>query len=221
MSASETEEGLGAVARYTQSACRLCRREGLKLFLKGNRCFTEKCAMERRAFPPGQHGQGRRIKQSEYGTQLREKQKVKRIYGLMERQFRNTFQKAERAKGITGWNLLLMLERRLDTMVHRIGFATTHSEARQLVRHGHILVNGKRVNIPSYQVKVGDQISVRETSRTIGQITHAMESASERGLPGWVELQKNAFTGVFRNLPSREELTMPIQEQLIVELYSK
>jgi len=177
--------------------------------------------MERRAFPPGQHGQGRRIKQSEYGTQLREKQKVKRIYGLMESQFRTTFGRAERAKGITGWNLLLMLERRLDTMAYRMGFATTRAEARQLIRHGHITVNGKRVNIPSYEVTVGDQVAIRESSRKIDRITQAMESASEKGLPGWIELQKEAFTGVLRNLPSREELTMPIQEQLIVELYSK
>lgn len=161
------------------------------------------------------------MKQSEYGTQLREKQKVKRIYGLMERQFRNTFEKAERTKGITGWNLLLMLERRLDTMVYRMGFATTRSEARQLIRHGHIMVNGHRVNIGSYAVEVGDQISIRETSRQIDRITQSMESATQKGLPGWVELRKDAYTGVLRNLPSREELTMPIQEQLIVELYSK
>ena len=208
------------MARYLDSACRICRREGLKLFLKGQRCYTEKCAMERRPYAPGQHGQ-RRSKLSEYGAQLREKQKVKRLYGLLERQFRGTFREAARTKGITGETLLLSLERRLDNMVHRLGFARSRAEARQLVLHGHFLVNGRKVRIPSYGVDAGDEIAVKEKSRQIPAIIESMEAIDRRGLPAWLELHKDEFRGKVRNLPSREELTLPMQEQLIVELYSK
>lgn len=208
------------MARYLDSACRICRREGLKLFLKGQRCYTEKCAIERRQYAPGQHGQ-RRSKPSEYGTQLREKQKVRRLYGLLERQFRCTFQSASRSKGITGENLLQMLERRLDNMVYRLGFASSRPEARQFVLHGHFLVNGKKVTIPSYQVNQGDQILLREKSRQIPQILESLEAVDRRGLPSWLELNKEGFIGRIKALPVREELTLPMQEQLIVELYSK
>lgn len=208
------------MARYLDSACRICRREGLKLFLKGQRCYTEKCAIERRQYAPGQHGQ-RRSKPSEYGTQLREKQKVRRLYGLLERQFRCTFQSASRSKGITGENLLQMLERRLDNMVYRLGFASSRPEARQFVLHGHFLVNGKKVTIPSYQVNQGDQILLREKSRQIPQILESLEAVDRRGLPSWLELNKEGFIGRVKALPVREELTLPMQEQLIVELYSK
>ncbi len=208
------------MARYNDSVCKLCRREGLKLFLKGDRCYTEKCAIERRAYAPGQHGQAR-SKSSEYGTQLREKQKVKRLYGLLEKQFRLSFQKADRTKGVTGENLLFGLESRLDNMVYRLGFANSRSEARQLVRHGHFLVNGKKVNIPSYVCKPGDAIEVREKSRSIARIAQAVEAVDRRGVPAWLELDKAAFKGVIKNLPQRTDLTMPINEQLIVELYSK
>jgi small subunit ribosomal protein S4 len=200
--------------------CRLCRREGLKLFLKGDRCYGEKCAFERRGYAPGDHGQIRK-KYSDYGVQLREKQKLKRMYGLLERQFRGYFEKADRQKGITGTNLLLFLERRLDNMVFRMGFANSRTEARQLVRHNHFLVNGKPVNIPSYLVNVGGQIQVREKSRKVERIREAMEIVARRGIPQWLELDKSNFSGVVKALPSREELVMPVQEQLIVELYSK
>jgi len=208
------------LARYLESACRLCRREGLKLFLKGQRCYTEKCAIERRQYAPGQHGQNR-VKLSEYATQLREKQKVKRLYSLLERQFRNTFHKAERSKGITGEALLLMLERRLDNMVYRMGFCGSRAEARQFILHGHFRVNDKKVTIPSYLAKPGDRISVREKSRQIPRILESLEEIDRRGLPTWLDLDKKNFTGVIKTLPAREELTFPIQEQLIVELYSK
>ena len=200
--------------------CRLCRREGLKLFLKGDRCYSDKCAFERRNYAPGDHGQIRR-KYSDYGVQLREKQKLKRMYGLLERQFRGYFEKADRQKGITGTNLLLFLERRLDNMVFRIGFANSRNEARQLVRHNHFLVNGKPVNIPSYLVGVGSEIQVKEKSRKVGKILEAMEIVARRGIPQWLELDKDNFKGVVKTLPSREELVMPVQEQLVVELYSK
>ncbi len=209
------------MARYLESACRLCRREGLKLFLKGERCYTEKCAIERRQYAPGQHGQARRSKLSGYGAQLREKQKVKRLYGLLEKQFRNYFKKADRARGITGETLLLMLERRLDNMVYRLGFCASRSQARQLVLHGHFLVNDKKVTIPSYIVKPGDQITVREKSRQLVPILESLEAVERRGLPSWLELDKKNFIGVIKTLPAREELTLPMQEQLIVELYSK
>jgi small subunit ribosomal protein S4 len=208
------------LARYKESVCRLCRREGLKLFLKGDRCYSDKCAFERRNYAPGDHGQIRR-KYSDYGVQLREKQKLKRMYGLLERQFRGYFEKADRQKGITGTNLLLFLERRLDNMVFRIGFANSRNEARQLVRHNHFLVNGKPVNIPSYLVGVGSEIQVKEKSRKVGKILEAMEIVARRGIPQWLELDKDNFKGVVKTLPSREELVMPVQEQLVVELYSK
>ena len=208
------------MARYNQSVCRLCRRENLKLYLKGERCYSDKCAIDRRAYPPGQHGQGR-VKFSNYGVQLREKQRVKRMYGLMEKQFRNFFEKAERMKGITGTNLLLLLERRLDNLVYRLGFANSRSEARQLVRHSHFLVDQKKVSIPSYVVKVGGVIELREKSRKVARINDALESVARRGVPSWLELEKDQFRGRLVTLPAREDLTMPIKEQLIVELYSK
>jgi small subunit ribosomal protein S4 len=208
------------LARYIESACRLCRRENLKLFLKGERCYSDKCAFERRSYPPGQHGQGR-VKFSNYGIQLREKQKVKRMYGLVEKQFRNFFVKAERMKGITGVNLLLLLERRLDNLVYRLGFANSRSEARQMVRHSHFLVQGKKVSIPSYLVKLGQVVELREKSRKIARISESLEGVARRGVPSWLELEKEQFRGRLVSLPSREELTMPIKEQLIVELYSK
>jgi len=209
------------LARYTGSVCRQCRRENMKLFLKGDRCHTEKCAVERRNYAPGQHGQGR-IKVSDYGTQLREKQRVKRTYGLLEKQFRDYFFEADRLKGVTGENLLVLLERRLDSMVFRLGFATSRNESRQLVRHGHFRVNGRKVNIPSYQVRPGDVIEVREKSREIARINEALDGVMRRGLPSWVELDRPAFKGTIKTLPVRAEMTTPaFQEQLIVELYSK
>jgi small subunit ribosomal protein S4 len=208
------------LARYTESVCRLCRRENLKLFLKGERCYTDKCAIERRNYPPGQHGQGR-PKFSEYSIQLREKQKVKRIYGLVESQFRRTFDQASRIKGITGETLLVFLERRLDNVTYRLGFASSRPEARLLVRHGHILVNGKRVNIPSYQVRVGDVVSVKEQSRQMARILTAMEGVQRRGVPEWAELDRDNCSGRIKILPTRSDITMPINEKLIVELYSK
>jgi small subunit ribosomal protein S4 len=210
----------GSLARYTGSVCRLCRRENLKLFLKGERCYTDKCAIERRNYPPGQHGQGR-PKFSEYSIQLREKQKVKRIYGLLEKQFRRTFVEAARTKGITGETLLVLLERRLDSVAYRLGFASSRAEARTLVRHGHIFVNGKRVNIPSYTVRAGDVISVKEPSRQMGRVLAAMEGAQRRGVPEWAEVDRETYSGRIKVLPSRSDITMPINEKLIVELYSK
>ena len=208
------------MARYIESVCRLCRRENLKLYLKGDRCYSDKCAFERRSYPPGQHGQGR-SKFSSYGVQLREKQKVKRMYGLVEKQFRNFFAKAERQKGITGTNLLILLERRLDNMVYRLGFANSRNEARQLVQHNHFNVNGRKVSIPSYLVKIGDVIELREKSRKSAKINESLEGVARRGIPSWLELDKEHYGGRILALPSREDLTMPIKEQLIVELYSK
>jgi len=208
------------LARYTKSACRLCRRENLKLFLKGERCYTEKCAIDRRNYAPGQHGQNRR-KFSDYGAQLREKQKVKRLYGLLENQFRNTFKEADRQKGITGEILLALLERRLDNAVYRLGFANSRDEARQLVRHSHFLVNQAKVNIPSYLVKPGDVIELREKSKKIVRILEALEGVARRGVPPWLELDKEQMKGSVKALPTREDITIPIQEKLIVELYSK
>ena len=208
------------MARYRESTCRLCRREGLKLFLKGDRCYSEKCAFERRGYAPGDHGQLRK-KFSDYGVQLREKQKLKRMYGLLEKQFRGYFEKADRQKGITGSNLLIFLERRLDNMVFRMGFANSRTEARQLVRHNHFLVSGKPVNIPSYLIKLGDEVQVREGSRKIERILEAMGTVARRGVPQWLEIDKANFRGVLKTLPTREELTMPVREQLVVELYSK
>lgn len=208
------------MARYTGSVCRLCRRENLKLYLKGDRCYSDKCAFERKSYPPGQHGQSR-SKHSDYGIQLREKQKVKRIYGILENQFRRYFEKADKMKGITGENLLLFLERRMDNMVFRLGFASSRSEARQLIRHDHFLVNGRKVNIPSYLVSPGEIVEVREKSRKIPRIVESLEAVARRGVPHWLELDKENVKGKIVSLPSREDLTMPIQEQLIVELYSK
>lgn len=208
------------MARYRDSVCRLCRREGLKLFLKGDRCFTDKCGIERRNYPPGEHGQGR-TKFSEYAVQLREKQKLKRMYGLLERQFHRYFIRAERMRGVTGENLLLLLERRLDNMAYRMGFATSRAEARQLVRHGHFLVNGRKVDIPSCLLKVGDVVAVRERSRIMARIQDAMAQAERRGVPDWLEVQREAFSSRVTALPTREELTAPINEKLVVELYSK
>lgn len=208
------------MARYIGPVCRLCRREDMKLFLKGDRCFTDKCAFERRAYPPGQHGQGRK-KRSDYGDQLREKQKVKRMYGLAERQFRGYYRLANRMKGVTGENLLLLLERRLDNMIYRLGFASTRSEARQLVRHRHFQVNGKTCNIPSALLRPGDVVVVKEASRKVSKISDALAAVDRRGLPTWLELSKDEFKGTMKDLPIREELTLPIREQLIIELYSK
>jgi len=208
------------LARYTESVCRLCRRENLKLFLKGERCYSDKCAIERRNYPPGQHGQ-KRPKFSEYSIQLREKQKLKRMYGVLENQFRRTFDKASREKGVTGEALLVLLERRLDNVAYRLGFASSRAEARLLVRHGHILVNGKRVNIPSYFVRVGDEVSVKEQSRQMARVLTALEGAQRRGVPEWAELNRDACNGRIRLMPARSDITMPINEKLIVELYSK
>jgi small subunit ribosomal protein S4 len=192
----------------------------LKLFLKGERCYTDKCAIERRNYPPGEHGQGR-PKFSEYSIQLREKQKVKRMYGLLEKQFRRTFTEAARIKGITGETLLVLLECRLDNVAYRLGFASSRAEARTLVRHGHVLVNGKKVNIPSYTVRAGDVVSVAESSRQMGRVLSSMEGAQRRGVPDWAEVDKDTFSGKIKILPTRSDITMPINEKLIVELYSK
>ena len=209
------------LARYVGSVCRLCRRENLKMILKGDRCYSDKCAFDRRSYGPGQHGQRRRRKVSDYGIQLREKQKVKRMYGLLEGQFRGLFMKAEQKRGVTGTNLLAFLERRLDNVVYRLGFADSRTQARQLVRHDHFTVNGKKMNFPSYLVKIGDIIEVREKSRNVSVLLDAMETVVRRGVSAWLEVEKEAFRGRVKAYPTREELTMPIQEQLIVELYSK
>jgi len=209
------------MARYSGPVCRLCRREDTKLFLKGDRCYTDKCGYERRAYAPGQHGQNRRRKVSNYGMQLREKQKVKRMYGIAERQFRGYYFKAARMKGVTGENLLQLLERRLDNVIYRLGFASDHAEARQLVRHGHFRINGEKVNIPSYLCRASDEITVRERSQKVGRVMESLASVDRRGVPRWLELDKDGFKGKLIDVPSREDVTMPIREQLIVELYSK
>lgn len=209
------------MARYTEAVCKLCRREGTKLFLKGERCYTDKCGIVRRNYPPGQHGQAR-IKLSEYALQLREKEKIRRIYGVLERQFRGYFVRAAQMKGITGDNLLQILERRLDNVVQRMGFAGSKKEARQLVRHGHVLVNGRRVNIPSYLLKAGDVIELHEKSRAIAHIQQNLSAVEKRGFPSWLEIDKAAFKGKVLSLPTRDEVTLPtVKEQLVVELYSK
>ncbi len=208
------------MARYTESKCRICRREATKLFLKGDRCYTDKCAFERRAYPPGEHGRARK-KFSDYAIQLREKQKVRRMYGLLEGQFRKYFNIADSRKGATGENLLILLERRLDNVVYRLGFSNSRIQARQLVRHGHIKVNAKRVNIPSFIVKEGDTVTVAEKSKKIPLFQDAQEVLARRGAPGWVEVDGNEFKGTIKALPVREDITFPINEQLIVELYSK
>lgn len=209
------------MARYTGSVCRLCRRENMKLFLKGDRCYSDKCGFDRHSYPPGQHGQRRRGKVSDYGIQLREKQKVKRMYGLSEKQFHLFFQRAERAKGITGTNLLVLLERRLDNAVYRLGFVNSRTQGRHFVRHGHFTVNGHKVDIPSFLVKVGDVIETREKSRKIQFINDALSAVVRRGIPQWLELDKENMKGNVKSFPERDDLTMPMQEQLIVELYSK
>ncbi len=231
------------MSRYRGSVCRLCRRENMKLFLKGDRCYSDKCAFERRGYPPGQHGQRRRGKISDYGVQLREKQKVKRMYGLSEKQFRIFFARADQQKGITGTNLLVMLERRMDNVIYRLGFANSRNQARHLVRHGHFLLNGRKTDIPSALVKIGDLIELHQRKREaapppeaseeggkkIGRrrgaypqlIEESMEAVVRRGVPQWLELDKEAKKGIVKAFPVREDLTMPMQEQLIVELYSK
>jgi len=209
------------LGRYSGSSCRLCRRENIKLFLKGDRCYGDKCAFERRPYAPGQHGQRRTGKISDYQLQLREKQKVKRIYGSLEGQFRRYYYQAEKEKGITGTNLLLLLECRLDNIVYRMGFSSSRKQARQLVRQNHFLVNGGKVNIPSYQVKPGDIIEVKESSRKLKIILDALETVVRRGIPSWIDIEKEKFRGTLTAIPNREDLTMPIQEQLIIELYSK
>ncbi|MGA6993319.1 MAG: 30S ribosomal protein S4 [Candidatus Deferrimicrobiaceae bacterium] len=209
------------MARYREAVCRLCRREGIELYLKGDRCFTDKCAIKRRGYPPGQHGQRRMKKHSDYGVQLREKQKARRIYGLLEKQFHNYFERADRMKGKTGDNLLILLERRLDNVVFKLGFAVTRRESRQLVRHGHFLVKGRRVNIPSFLVRPGDVVEMRERSRKIPSVNESLDAVVRKGIPGWLELERENFRGSVKNSPSRADITEPIQEQLIVELYSK
>lgn len=208
------------MARYRGSVCRLCRREGGKLFLKGDRCFTEKCAVERRNYPPGQHGQGR-TRFSDYGVQLREKQKVRRMYGVLEGQFRLTMKKATSMRGPTGDNLLSLLERRLDNVVFRLGFATSRAEARQLVKHGHFLVDGRKATIPSMLLKPGMKVTLREKSREVTRVVGALDALEGRSVPDWLEIDKENFEGVVKQLPAREDVTLPIQEQLIVELYSR
>ncbi len=209
------------MARYTGASCRTCRRENLKLYLKGDRCYSDKCSFERRAYSPGQHGQNRFRKVSDYAIQLREKQKVKHMYGMLEKQFKRYFQMADQARGVTGENLLVMLERRLDNTVYRLGFASSRDQARQLIRHNHFTLNGRKVNIPSAFVKPGDVISLKEKSRKNEIIIDNIEGAARRGVPSWLELAQQNFQGTVKALPNREEITLPIQEQLIVELYSK
>jgi small subunit ribosomal protein S4 len=209
------------MARYTGPVCRLCRREGMKLFLKGERCYTEKCAIEKRNMPPGQHGKLRKAKIVGYGLQLREKQKVKRIYGVLENQFRRYFEVADRTRGITGETLLQLLERRLDNVLYRLGLATSRAQARQLARHGHFTVNGRKVDIPSYSVKPGDVIGVRAGSVENPAIQHALEEVKGRGVPEWLSFDPGTMSGRIASLPTREQINLPVQEQLIVELYSK
>jgi len=208
------------VAKYRGPVCRLCRREGEKLFLKGTRCMTEKCAIERRSYPPGQHGQGRQ-RISEYSAQLREKQKLRRIYGLQERQFRGVFGRAERRTGITGDHLLKLLECRLDNVAYRLGFASSRKEARQLVNHGHLLVNGRKTDVASYTVKAGDIVEVRPKSREMVAVLAALDAVEGRGIPAWLELDRAAFKGTVRGIPTKEEIQLPVNEQLVVELYSR
>lgn len=209
------------MARYRGSVCRHCRRENLKLFLKGDRCYSDKCAFERRSYAPGQHGQQRMRKVSDYAIQLREKQKVKRMYGMLENQFRKYFVMADKSKGVTGENLLMILERRLDNVIFRLGFASSRNQARQLVKHNHIQVNGKKVNIPSFLVSLSDSITVKEKSRKIDGLNDSLAAMARRGVPSWLELDQENYRGTVKAMPDRQEITMPIQEQLIVELYSK
>ncbi len=208
------------MARYTGAVCRLCRRENQKLFLKGTRCYTEKCSFNKRAYAPGQHGQARK-KVSEYGLQLREKQKTRRYYGVLESQFNSYYEMAVKKEGITGENLLIILESRLDNIVYRLGWATSRPEARQLVRHGHFEVNGKKVNIPSYLVKVGDTIAIKDKSRSSEKIKAVLDTTDSRVVPGWLSVDKNSLSATVAKLPAREDIDLPIEEHLIVELYSK
>ena len=209
------------MARYIGPVCRLCRREGMKLFLKGERCYTDKCAIEKRNFAPGQHGRTRKAKLAGYGVQLREKQKVKRIYGVLEDQFRGYFEQAERTRGITGVTLLQLLERRLDNVAYRLGFATSRPQARQLVRHGHFVVNGRKVDIPSFSVKVGDVVALRAGSQKNTAVVHALEEVKGRGMPDWIQFDSAAMSAKIASIPTREQINLPVQEQWIVELYSK
>jgi small subunit ribosomal protein S4 len=206
------------LSRYVGPSCRLCRREGIKLFLKGERCYTEKCAIEKRNYPPGVHVETRG-KFLEYGLRLREKQRLRRMYGLSEKQFKRFFEMAERKQGITGTNFLILLERRIDNMVFRLGFATSRKEARQLVSHSHILVNGRKVSTPSFLIKPGDEISVKH--KDLPSVKNALESVVRRGIPSWIELDKDNMKGTIKLLPTRDDITMPIKEQLIVEYYSR
>jgi small subunit ribosomal protein S4 len=209
------------LARYKDAVCRLCRREGMKLFLKGAKCFTDKCPIEKRNFAPGQHGKDRKAKIVGYGLQLREKQKAKRMYFAQEGQFRNYFERAARSKGVTGELLLQQLERRLDNVVYRLGFAVARRQARQIVRHGHVTVNGRKVDIPSYQVSTGDEIAIREKSNKLVVVEGAKEFASHQSPPNWLQVDRDAYKGRVLALPKREDINLPINEQLIVELYSK
>jgi len=209
------------LARYTDPVCRLCRREGIKLFLKGTKCFSDKCPIEKRNFAPGQHGKDRKAKIVGYGLQLREKQKTKRIYFTQETQFRNYFEKAARTRGVTGEMLLQQLERRLDNVVYRLGFGVSRRQARQLVRHGHVQVDGRKVNIPSYQVSVGEEIAIRDGSRKLAILEMAKDVASHQPTPTWLEIDRDNYKGKVLSLPKREEIQLPVNEQLIVELYSK
>ena len=209
------------MARYTDPVCRLCRREGMKLFLKGTKCFSDKCPIEKRNFAPGQHGKDRKAKIVGYGLQLREKQKTKRIYFTQEGQFRNYFEKAARTKGVTGEMLLQQLERRLDNVVYRLGFGTSRRQARQLVRHGHVHVDGRKVNIPSYEVSVGEEIMIRQSSLKLTILEQAKDFASHQNLPNWLEIDRDNYKGRVLALPKREDIQLPVNEQLIVELYSK
>ena len=208
------------MARYTDSVCRLCRREGIKLYLKGDRCYSEKCSVDKRPFPPGQHGQGRR-RNSEYGQQLREKQKARRYYGVLEKQFEAYYEEATRRQGVTGENLLQLLESRLDNVVYRLGFAASRPEARQLVRHGHFMVNGRRVDIPSYMTKPGDVINVREKSQQIERMKVLLENAEQKTIGPWLELDLSSKSGKIVRLPARDEIDTPVAEQMIVEHYSR
>ncbi|MCP4749156.1 MAG: 30S ribosomal protein S4 [Desulfobacteraceae bacterium] len=209
------------MARYTGSVCRICRRENMKLFLKGDRCYSDRCAFDRRSYAPGEHGQRRRGKTSDYGIQLREKQKVKRMYGLSEKQFHLFFEKADRQKGITGTNLLVLLERRLDNVVYRLGFVNSRTQGRHFVRHSHFMVNGKKVNIPSYLIKIGDEVTIAEKSKKVQAVSDSLETVVRRGVPQWLDFEKEQMKGIVRSFPVRDDLTIPMQEQLIVELYSK
>lgn len=209
------------MARYREAVCRLCRREGMKLFLKGQRCLTDKCEIEKRNFAPGQHGKSRRPKVVGYGLQLREKQKLRRFYGILEDQFRSYFEKASRMKGVTGENLLLMLERRLDNAVYRLGLASSRAAARQLVRHGHIQISGRKVNIPSFVVTPGQEIAIKEASRNLAAVQRSLDLSGGRSVPPWLQLDRETLKAKVISLPKREDVNFPIQEQMIVELYSK